>query len=72
MLLGLRKELTPEQWKQLQADRAARRAGEHGGPMGPRMQHRRLGGPGTEAPATPGGPPPAGGGSGLEGPSEDE
>jgi periplasmic protein CpxP/Spy len=52
MLLGLRKELTPEQWKQLQADRASRR-------MGPasHSEGRRWGGqPGEQG--TPGGPPP--------------
>jgi len=38
MLLGLRKELTPEQWKQIRADRQARRTagpGGQGGPGGP-------------------------------------
>jgi Spy/CpxP family protein refolding chaperone len=48
MLLDIRQQLTPEQWKTLQADRAAR----HEGPGGnARPQWRRPGGPGS-----PGGP----------------
>jgi len=60
MLLGIRKELTPEQWKQLQADRAARR--EAAGPGGPMRHWRGQGGPGApgqpapDAPPAPGGP----------------
>jgi periplasmic protein CpxP/Spy len=56
MLLGLRKELTPEQWKQMEADRAARHAGQ--GPDGQRHQWRGPSGPpdGQHAPPPPGGP----------------
>jgi protein CpxP len=68
MLLGIRKELTPEQWKQLAADRAARREG-HGGPDGPRHQLQHRGGPGTPPPDGQGGP--VGGGPGADGPGAD-
>ena len=64
MLLGIRKQLTPEQWKQLQADREAHRA-EHG-PGGPGHGDFRKGGPGG---AGPGG---AGPGSGSMGPDGEE
>jgi Spy/CpxP family protein refolding chaperone len=46
MLLGIRKELTPEQWKQLQADRATRHGAEQSGPNQSGHQWRRQGGPG--------------------------
>jgi protein CpxP len=71
MLLGIRKELTPEQWKQMEADRAARHEGRG---MDGQHQWRRTGGPGM----TPDGqhappPPPAGsgGGPGAGGPGAD-
>ena len=51
MLLGIRKQLTPEQWKQMEAEREARRA-EHG----PGHGDMRKGGPG----GAPGGPGPMG------------
>jgi Spy/CpxP family protein refolding chaperone len=54
MLLGIRKQLTPEQWKQMEADREARRA-EHG----PGHGDFRRGGPGAGGPSA-GGPPPGG------------
>ncbi len=54
MLLGIRKQLTPEQWKQMEADREARRA-EHGPGHG--EGHRP--GPGVAGPgAGPSGPGP--------------
>jgi Spy/CpxP family protein refolding chaperone len=60
MLLGIRKELTPEQWKQLQADRAARHANGPGGP-GPNSMHHWRGGPGgSGAPNPPSGSGPGG------------
>lgn len=63
MLLGIRKELTPEQWKLVQADRAAR----HGGPAGQRW--RGAGGPGAGGAPTPdGGSGPGGSGPGGPGP----
>lgn len=58
MLLDIRKQLTPEQWKQVQADRAARRQSHGADGSGPQWHGR--GGPGAGGPA-PGGPPPAGG-----------
>ena len=62
MLFDLRKQLTPEQWKQVQADRVARRQAHGSDGSGPNWHGR--GGPGTGGPA-PGGPggatPPAGG-----------
>jgi protein CpxP len=63
MLFDLRKQLSPEQWKQVQADRAARRA-EHGqdGPGG--RWHGRPGGPGAGAPGAGTPPPPPAGGPG--------
>jgi Spy/CpxP family protein refolding chaperone len=62
MLLGLRKELTPEQWKQIQTERAAHREGGPGsGPDGQRKWHGRPGG------GTPGQPGPASGGPGPSG-----
>jgi Spy/CpxP family protein refolding chaperone len=69
MLLGIRKELTPEQWKLIQADRAAHRGGPGAGGPGregmPRWHGR--GGPGA------GGPPaPQDGGSGPVPPGEEE
>lgn len=58
MLLGIRKQLTPEQWKQLQADREAHRA-EHG-PGGPGHGDFRKGGPGGAPGGGSGGPGPGG------------
>lgn len=55
MLFDLRRQLTPEQWKQVQTDRAAHRAESITGPGG------RWRGPGMGAPN--GAPPPAGPGS---------
>jgi periplasmic protein CpxP/Spy len=71
MLLGIRKELTPEQWKQLAADRSARREGRGPGPDGQkpdgqRHQWRRQDGPGQPAPDGQGGP--TGGGPSGDGP----
>ena len=71
MLLGIRKELTPEQWKQLAADRAARREGR--GPGGDRPDHpmhRHPGGPGQQGPGPDGQGAPAG--PGADGPGEME
>jgi protein CpxP len=64
MLLGIRKELTPDQWKQIRADRSAHRIGP-----GSHMEGRRWGSPrsdggGPDGPnGVPGGapPPPPGG-----------
>jgi len=63
MLLGLRKELTPEQWKQIQADRAARRAGGPG-QGGPDSEMRRWHGQ-----HAPGAPPPPGSPDGAPAPN---
>jgi protein CpxP len=71
MLLGIRRQLTPEQWKQLQAERASRRAGGPGGAGGdgaPRWRGQgKAGGPGTPggqgAPPPPDGPGPGGAGA---------
>ena len=69
MLLEIRKQLTPDQWKQVQADRAARMESRGpmgpGGPGGPGARWRGRGGPGAGGPGT-GGPgaataPPPGG-----------
>jgi protein CpxP len=72
MLLGIRKELTPEQWKQLAADRAARRDGRGSGSgmEGQRHQWRKSGGP-AGAPPPDGAGAPAGGGPGADGPGGD-
>jgi Spy/CpxP family protein refolding chaperone len=66
MLLGIRKELTPEQWKQIRADRMARRDGGPEGPGG-HAQGRGWGGPNAHGGGQPGGsgsagtpPPPPG------------
>jgi len=67
MLLGIRKQLTPEQWKQLEAEREARR-GERG-PGGPGHGDFRKGAPGSGAGAGPGG---AGPGSGPMGPDGEQ
>jgi Spy/CpxP family protein refolding chaperone len=63
MLLGLRRQLTPEQWKQLEADRASHHGfghddgrPQHGG-AGPHGQGGPGGGPGPGGPG-PGGPGP--------------
>jgi Spy/CpxP family protein refolding chaperone len=79
MLLGIRRQLTPEQWKQLQADRNSRHEGgrEHGGPgqgggnwRGPGRGPGGPNGPGAGAPPPnpggPGGPAPEGAGPGAE------
>jgi periplasmic protein CpxP/Spy len=66
MLLGLRKELTPEQWKQIQTERAARREGQGPG-QGPDGQHKWHGRPGGGAPGQ--GGPASGGPGGGGGPS---
>jgi Spy/CpxP family protein refolding chaperone len=52
MLLGLRRQLTPEQWKIMKADRAARREEHERGGPGERDRPRwhRDGGPGGQAP----------------------
>jgi len=64
MLLGIRKELTPEQWKQLAADRAARREGRGpGGDRPDRPMHRRPDGPGQQGPGPDGQGAPAGPGA---------
>jgi Spy/CpxP family protein refolding chaperone len=74
MLLDLRQQLTPEQWKALQAERAARRAaGPSGGPMfrGPRGAGSGTGpGTGSGPVPGPGGPPPNPDGSGGPGAEE--
>jgi Spy/CpxP family protein refolding chaperone len=63
MLLDIRKQLTPEQWKLMQADRAARRNGP-GGPGGfARHQWSGKGGAGGQDGAA---PPPAPNGPGEE------
>jgi len=56
MLLGLRKELTPDQWKQIQAFRASRRDGA-GGPGGDMRRGHGLHEPGAGAPGSPDGAP---------------
>jgi protein CpxP len=74
-LLAIRSKLTPEQWKQMEADRASRPHGEwgHGGPGAPgangqgRPNWQRRG----QTPAPPDGqaaPPPSGPQSMLDGP----
>ena len=81
MLLGLRKQLTPEQWKQFEAERAARRDGHgEGRGDGPGRDGIRLrrewhgpagsGGPGMKGPdgQTPTPPPAAPNGQGAAGP----
>lgn len=54
MLLGIRKQLTPDQWKQLRADHDAHRMG----PEGP-GEHHRQGAPKGPGGDNPGNPPPA-------------
>lgn len=70
MLLGLRRQLTPEQWKQMEAERGARHRGPDGPGNGPGPgKWRKPGGPGAS------GTPPAGpgmGGPGAEGPDSEE
>ena len=61
MLLGIRRQLTPEQWKQMEADRAARR--EAGGPG--TNGRRWHGQPGGGLDGAPGGGQPGGAGPGL-------
>jgi protein CpxP len=70
MLLGIRKQLTPEQWKQIRTDRAAHRMGpgsdgpgDHG-ERGDHRQFRRGGpkdGPGSDSQGNPPQPPPPSG-----------
>jgi Spy/CpxP family protein refolding chaperone len=62
MLFEIRRQLTPEQWKQIQAERNARREG--GEPEGARW--RGHGGSGQGGPAGAGTPPPPGGPGGDE------
>jgi len=80
MLLGLRKNLTPEQWKQIQTERAARREGGSGrdGHDGPGPEQGRKW-RGKDAPAAPQGgapgqstPPPPPGPSGGSGSDSEE
>jgi periplasmic protein CpxP/Spy len=61
LLLGLRRQLTPEQWKVMKADRAARREGHEQGGPGRRDGERwhRDGGPGGQAPGGQGAGTPA-------------
>jgi periplasmic protein CpxP/Spy len=62
MLLDLRKQLTPEQWKQIQADRAARRQAHGADGPGAQWRGRGVPGAGGPPPGGPGGaPPPANG-----------
>jgi periplasmic protein CpxP/Spy len=81
MLLGMRRQLTPEQWKLMEAERAAHRDGRDGergqGHGGPQNWHRPGSGPGAGGPG--GGPgssaPPAqnpGGPNGVDGPGMDQ
>jgi len=75
LLLGIRRQLTPEQWKILQADRASRREGMHdghegGGPgQGDGQRWHRPGGqgPGGQGTGGPGATPPP-----APGPGENE
>jgi len=56
-LLAIRGKLTPEQWKQLQAERANRHEDRRGWePRGQRPMDRRRGGEGQQAPPPPAGP----------------
>jgi Spy/CpxP family protein refolding chaperone len=58
MLLGIRRQLTAEQWKLMQADRAARREGrDQGGPG--QSDHQRWHRPGGQGGPGAGTPPPA-------------
>ena len=72
MLLGLRKQLTPEQWKQFEGERADRREGrgEGHGPIRDKLRQHRdwhgpagSGGPGMKAPGGQTPPPPGGQGA---------
>jgi protein CpxP len=69
MLLGIRKQLTPEQWKQLETDRASRRDGRDGhdgrGPRGEEHQWHRPGGPDQRGPGQHGAGADGQGGSGA-------
>jgi Spy/CpxP family protein refolding chaperone len=66
-LLAIRGKLTPEQWKQVQADRAARaeQRGQWGG-KGPQAEGENGGRPRGQFRRQP--PPPAGGGAPADGP----
>jgi protein CpxP len=68
MLLGIRKELTPGQWKQIWADREARREARGAAGPGQRTWHRPGTGP-NGAPVGPGEPGPNGTGPGGTAPS---
>ena len=70
MLFGIRKELTPEQWKQIRADREARRSQDGPGAGGPgaRWGHRPGDGPGGPGAGGPGAGPGAQGAPGSNGP----
>jgi protein CpxP len=70
MLFDIRKQLTPDQWKQIQADRSARREG-HGGPEADGARWHGRGGPGSGLPP-PGGPNGAGAPPPPLGPGENE
>jgi protein CpxP len=72
MLLGIRRQLTPEQWKQLQTERNARRDGHdrdgregRGGPDGPGGDGHRWHGEGGPGKGGPGGQGPGGTGAGT-------
>jgi protein CpxP len=71
MLLGIRKLLTPEQWKQIQTERQTRHDGRGPGDQGPghddqhKWRGRQGGGPSGQ-------PAPPSGGPGGPGPSGDE
>jgi len=75
MLFQLRRQLTPDQWKQIQTDRAAHREHEGVGPDG-RPAWRERGGPGGPGGPGAGGPPPPGGpgpdAQGADGPGMDQ
>ncbi len=68
MLLGLRKELTPDQWKLIQAERASRmqEMGPGSGPIGDKSRGRRGPNGGAPPPLPPGGGPLPDGGPGAE------
>jgi Spy/CpxP family protein refolding chaperone len=77
MLLGLRKELTPEQWKLIQSERGAHRDGGPGSGPGSGSGHDSVhkwhgapgaGGPGSGGPSVQGGPE----GQGHEDPGQEE
>jgi len=82
MLLGIRKQLTQDQWKQLQVAKAAHRDAvdngrergrwdERGGQGGPDRQWHKQGGLGQHGPGGQGAPPPPNAPAGA-GPGEDQ